>query len=113
MKLAADIASYVPGLNTVGGLTSAAINLAQGQYLAATLAAASAIPVAGVLVKATKATIAGIKAAKAAKAASGAIGAVGNAARTGLSNAQLVQKSANLAERAIGGSGRFAGTAKT
>ncbi len=32
--------------------------------------------------------------------------------RRGLSNPQLVQKSATLAERAIGGTGRFAGTAK-
>ncbi len=40
------------------------------------------------------------------------VGAVGNATRGGLSTTQLVQKSATLAERAIGGTGRFAGTAK-
>jgi len=35
-----------------------------------------------------------------------------NAAKGGLSTTQLVQKSATLAERAVGGTGRFAGTAK-
>lgn len=35
-----------------------------------------------------------------------------NAAKTGLTNAQLVQKAATKAEAAIGGTGRFAGTAK-
>ena len=34
------------------------------------------------------------------------------AAKTGLTNPQLVQKSATLAERAIGGTGSVAGTAK-
>lgn len=34
------------------------------------------------------------------------------AAKGGLSTTQLVQKSATLAERAVGGTGRFAGTAK-
>ena len=36
----------------------------------------------------------------------------GAAAKGGLSTTQLVQKSATLAERAVGGTGRFAGTAK-
>ena len=35
-----------------------------------------------------------------------------NLGRKGLSNAQLVQRSATKAEAAIGGTGRFAGTAK-
>ncbi len=39
-------------------------------------------------------------------------GGGGTAARTALTNGQLVQKAATKAERAIGGTGRFAGTAK-
>jgi hypothetical protein len=37
---------------------------------------------------------------------------IGKAAKGGLSTTRLVQKSATLAERAVGGTGRFAGTAK-
>lgn len=37
---------------------------------------------------------------------------LGKAAKTGFTNSQLVQKSATLAERAIGGQGPVAGTAK-
>ncbi|REG78506.1 DUF6443 domain-containing protein [Algoriphagus antarcticus] len=40
------------------------------------------------------------------------VGQLGNVAKTGLSNAQLVQKAATLAERTIGGTGGVAGTAK-
>ena len=68
LELAGNVASFVPGLNVVGGLTSAGASLAMGNYGAAAFAAATAIPVAGVALKVGKAVLAGVKAAKASRA---------------------------------------------
>ena len=68
VQMLGDVASFVPGLNVVGGLTSAGASLAMGNYGAAAFAAATAIPVAGVALKVGKAVLAGVKTAKASRA---------------------------------------------
>jgi RHS repeat-associated protein len=82
LQLAGDIASFIPGVNTIGGLTSAGASLAMGNYGAAAFAAATAIPVAGVALKVGKAALAGVKAARAAKVAPRLIGPAGDAGGT-------------------------------
>jgi hypothetical protein len=67
VQMLGDVASFVPGLNVVGGLTSAGASLAMGNYGAAAFAAATAIPVAGVALKVGKAALAGVRAARASK----------------------------------------------
>ena len=63
VQLAIDVASWIPGVQTIGGLTNAGIDIYRGNYGSATLNLFSAIPLVGYLGKAGKAVNTGLKVA--------------------------------------------------
>jgi hypothetical protein len=83
-----DFVGLIPGVGEIADGANALIYTARGDYVNAGLSAAAMVPIGGWAATGTKLV------------------------RKSLSNADLVQKSATKAEAAIGGTGRFAGTAK-
>lgn len=127
-----DVAGLFPGVGEPFDALNAAIYLTRGQYTNAALSAAAVIPFAGWAATTSKWARKGVgnidegieglskfgdEIAEGGSLFKGlgddlAAGVGTPAAKTGMTDLQLVTRAAQKAETAIGGTGRFAGTAK-